>query len=197
MKYPGRIIKAGEQDANIVKSVKKQLNKVLVIDNDPSARLNPDDPNFGPKMTQLVKYFQARHVDAEGRPLRQDGEIGSLTWAALFGYETVSASDKATSELLAQVLVAASKEEAQHVREVPVNSNRGPEVQQYQKRAGASPGDPWCCAFVYWCFDEAANAMGCANPMVKTPGCLDHWQKAPARGAKRILSSAGIVFLAA
>lgn len=129
MKYPGRIIKAGEQDAKIVKIVKKQLNKALVIDSDPSARLNPDDPNFGPKMTQLVKYFQARHVDAEGRPLRQDGEIGSLTWAALFGYETVSASDKATSELLGQVLVTASKEEAKHVREVPVNSNRGPVVQ--------------------------------------------------------------------
>lgn len=190
MQYPGRIIKAGEKDASIVKIVKQRLNEALVIDNDPSARLNPNDPDFGPKMKQLVKNFQARHVDAEGRPLRQDGEIGSLTWAALFGYETVSASDRATDEFLAQVLVVAAKEEAKHVREVPVNSNRGPEVKQYLQRSGAFPGDPWCCAFVYWCFDEAAISIGRANPMVKTPGCMDHWNRAPSRGAKRILSSA-------
>jgi hypothetical protein len=30
-------------------------------------------------MKQAVKLFQARNVDAEGRPLKQDGEIGALT----------------------------------------------------------------------------------------------------------------------
>jgi len=190
MHYPGRIIKVGEQNANIVREVKKRLNMVLGVDSDPDARLNPDDPNFGPKMKQLVRHFQSRHVDAEGRPLRQDGEIGSLTWAALFGDETVPASDTATDPLLAQVLAFAAAEEARHVREVPVNSNRGPEVEQYQHRAGASPGDPWCCAFVYWCFDEAVQGLGRVNPMVKTAGCLDHWNRAKSRGATRIPSYA-------
>jgi hypothetical protein len=141
-------------------------------------------------MKQFVKHFQARNVDAEGRPLRQDGEIGSLTWAALFGDESVPAKDTATDDLLAQVLMVASGEEAKHVREIPVNSNRGPQVEQYQRRAGSSPGNAWCCSFVYWCFDEAAQARGCANPMVRTAGCLDHWNKAPSRRAKRIPASA-------
>ncbi|HEX2768642.1 MAG TPA: CHAP domain-containing protein [Geobacteraceae bacterium] len=190
MQYPGRIIKAGEQDTNVVRVLKQRLNEVLGIENDPAARLDQNDPNFGPKMKQVVKLFQARNVDAEGRPLRQDGEIGSITWAALFGNDSVPASDTATDEFLARVLSVAAQEEAKHVREVPINSNRGPVVEQYQHRAGASPGNAWCCAFVYWCFDETANIMGRTNPMVKTAGCLDHWNKAPSRGARRILSSA-------
>jgi CHAP domain-containing protein len=189
MQYPGRAIKAGEHDANIVRELKQRLNKVLGIENVPAARLDPDDPNFGPRMKQTVKLFQARHVDGEGRPLRQDGEIGSLTWAALFGDDSVPVSDAAADGLLAQVLSVAVGEEAKLVREVPVNSNRGPEVEQYLARAGVSPGNAWCCAFVYWCFDEAAQALGCENPMVRTAGCLDHWNRAPSRGAKRVLAS--------
>ncbi len=190
MQYPGRIIKSGEPDARIVKALKQQLNKTLGTTQDPEIRLDPADPNFGPKMKQLVKLFQARHVDATGRTLRQDGEVGSLTWVALFGNISVTTSDTATDAFLAQVLAVAAREEAKHVREVPVNSNRGPEVEQYQQRAGASPGDPWCCAFAYWCCDEAAHVTGRTNPMVRTAGCLDHWNRAPSRGAKRILSSA-------
>jgi hypothetical protein len=70
--------------------------------------------------------------------------------------------------------------------EVPRNSNRGPEVDAYLLRVGVSPGLAWCCAFTYWCFDEAALAAGRPNPMVKTAGCLAHWKQAPARGARRL-----------
>jgi len=46
---------------------------------------------------------------------------------------------------------------------------------------------PWCCAFVYYCFDKASKKLGRPkNPMVRTAGCLDHWNKAPSRGAARI-----------
>lgn len=188
MKYPGRVIKVGEKDAVIVRALKQRLNQALCLEVT-SQRLDPGEPEFGPKTKRTVQLFQARHVDAEGRPLRQDGEVGALTWAALFGDETVAVSDEAGSPFLAQVLTIAAGEEAMHVREKPVNSNRGPEVEQYQKRAGASAGDPWCCAFVYWCFDEAAQALGRANPMVKTAGCLDHWNRAKAKGARRIMAS--------
>ena len=187
MQYPGRIIKMGEQDASIVKALKQQLNESLGIDPDHTLRLDPNDANFGPKMKQAIKLFQARNVDAEGRPLKQDGEVGSITWAALFGSDTVPRSDAASDGFLARVLEIAAGEEAKLVREVPKNSTRGPQVEAYLRRAGVSPGLAWCCAFVYWCFDEAANTMGRANPMVKTAGCLDHWRRAPAQGAKRIL----------
>jgi hypothetical protein len=188
MRYPGRIIKAGEQDAVIVKELKCRLNKVM--GSDPALKLDPTDANFGSKMKQVVKLFQTRNMDAAGRPLKQDGEVGSLTWAALFGDDTVPGSGTAVSGLLGKVLQVAAGEEANHVREVPRNSNRGPQVDAYLTRAGVSPGLSWCCAFVYWCFDEAAQALGRNNPMVKTAGCLDHWNRARSAGAQRILASA-------
>jgi hypothetical protein len=138
-------------------------------------------------MKRVVKLFQARHVDPAGRPLRQDGEIGSLTWGALFGLGTIASDNVAGSDLLLQVLAVAAGEEAKEVREIPMNSNRGPDVEKYLARAGTPPGLPWCCAFVYYCFDEASKKLGRpANPMVRTAGCLDHWNKAPAKGAARI-----------
>jgi hypothetical protein len=185
MKYPGRIVKAGEADAAIVKAIKSQLNKVL--GNDPDLRLDPANPNFGPKMTQVVKLFQARNADAEGRPLKQDGEIGSLTWAALFGESKVPQPEPPKAGLLAEVLRVAAAEEVKKVREVPRNSNAGPAVSGYLKRTGLGPGHAWCCAFVYWCFDEAAKKLGRANPMFKTAGCLSHWNNCEKKGARRIL----------
>jgi hypothetical protein len=192
MQYPGRIIKVGEQDASIVKALKRRLNEALGIERDPALRLDPNEPNFGSKMKQTVKLFQARNVDADGRPLRQDGEVGSLTWAALFGSDTVPIHDAASDQFLARVLQIAAGEEAKQVREVPQNSNRGPQVEAYLRRAGVSPGNAWCCAFVYWCCDEAAKAMGRSNPMVKTAGCLDHWRRAPSQRAQRILKQQAV-----
>src|SRR5262245_15462213 len=123
MQYPGRIIKVGEQDASIVKALKTRLNEALGIERDPALRLDPSDPNFDSKMKQTDKLFQARNVDADGRPLRQDGEVGALTWAALFGSDTVPISDAASNQFLAHVLQIAAGEEAKQVREVPKNSN--------------------------------------------------------------------------
>jgi hypothetical protein len=75
------------------------------------------------------------------------------------------------------------------VREEQKNSNCGPEVNAYLERCGVRPGLFWCCAFVYYCFDEAARALGRVNTMVKTAGCLDHWNRATAHHAKRIPAS--------
>jgi hypothetical protein len=189
MNYPGRTIKIGETDLNVVKALKQRLNEALSLENDPSARLDPNEPNFGPKMKQTIKFFQARHVDAAGRSLRQDGEVGSLNWAALFGEDSITSTETAGNPFLTKVVAVAAGEEAKNVREIPKNSNRGPQVEEYLHRAGAEAGNPWCCSFVYWCFDEAAASTGCTNPMVKTAGCLDHWQRAKTAGATRIPAS--------
>lgn len=185
MKYPGRIIKLGEQDPTIVAAVKRRLNKALGFKKGSESRLDEKNPSFGPKTVQTVKLFQIRNLDREGRPLKQDGELGSITWAALFGEKSVAKSEMTRDRLLSRVLRVASGEEAKEVREQPRNSNKGPEVNEYLKRTGLGPGNLWCCAFVYWCFDEAANGLGAQNPMVKTAGCLDHWNKAAAKGARR------------
>jgi hypothetical protein len=70
--------------------------------------------------------------------------------------------------------------------EQPPGSNRGPEVNKYLDSVGKEPGLFWCAAYVYFCFNEAASKLGRANPVVKTAGCLDHWNRTK---AKKILSA--------
>lgn len=190
MRYPGHIVKVGEVDPDIVRAIKRRLNATL--GSDTSLRLDPDNPNFGPRMKQVVKLYQSRNVDASGHPLKPDGQVGSLTWSALFGEGTVPNRDSAQSFFLELVLAVAAGEEAKRVREIPRNSNRGPQVEVYLARTGLGGGFAWCCAFVYWCFDEAAKNAGLANPMVKTAGCIDHWNRAPSRGARRIRKSEAV-----
>jgi hypothetical protein len=186
MRYPGRLIKVGESDPRIVKALKRALNRALARET--ALLLDEGNPNFGPRMKQVIKLFQARHVDADGRPLKQDGEVGSITWGVLFGPGSVPRPSKPTDPFLARVLGLAAGEEAKAVREKPLNSNRGPQVNAYLARIGLNPGYAWCCAFVYWCFDEAALAVRRSNPMVRTGGCLRHWNAAPPAGARRILA---------
>ena len=184
--YPGRLIRLGESDPRIVRALKTALNRALALARAPELRLDPANPNFGPTTERAVRLFQARHVDAQGRPLKVDGEVGSITWAALFGPATVPSTTSCADPLLARVLAVAAGEEAKGVREQPRNSNRGPEVDAYLKRAGVPTGLAWCCAFVYWCFDEAARELGRSNPMTRTAGCLDHWNRSPRQGAARL-----------
>ncbi|MFY7864587.1 CHAP domain-containing protein [Roseateles sp.] len=190
MLFPGHTIKAGESDASIVKALKAQLNRVLSLANEPSLRLDESEGTFGAKMRQVVKLFQARHVDPEGRPLKQDGEVGAITWSVLFGQQSVPQAATAIDPLLAEVIKVARFELDRPVREQPTNSNRGPDVEKYLASVGLGGGFSWCCAFTYWCFQQASTQLGRRNPMVKTGGCLKHWQDAPARGAKLIAAGA-------
>ncbi len=190
MRYPGRLIKQGEQDASVVRALKDQLNKALALQG--KARLDVNDSNFGPKVKQAVQLFQARHVDPEGRPLKPDGVVGAITWGALFGADSVPAADEASDAFLGAVLAVALAEEARKVREVPPKSNRGPAVEAYLDSVDLRGGNAWCCAFTYWCFEQAARQQGRANPMVRTAGCLDHWNGAPDKGARRIVKDDAI-----
>lgn len=186
MRYPGRVIKMGEQDTRTVRALKTQLNKVLALAGDQRIVLDADNPVFGAKVKSAVQLFQARHVDPQGRPLKPDGEVGAITWQALFGEASVSSTDTTGDALLGQALAVALAEEAKQVREVPPNSNRGKEVGSYLASVGLGQGNPWCCAFTYWCFEQAAQQANRPNPMVRTGGCLAHWNGAAATGAKRI-----------
>lgn len=186
MQYPGRVIKMGEQDARIVKALKTQLNQVLALAGDQRIVLDADNPVFGAKVKSAVQLFQARHVDLLGHPLKPDGEVGAITWQVLFGQGSVPAADTAASDFLQAVLATARAEDARKIREVPPNSNRGPDVAAYLASVGLAPGNPWCCAFTYWCFDQAAQQGQRNNPMLRTGGCLAHWNGAVAQGARRI-----------
>jgi peptidoglycan hydrolase-like protein with peptidoglycan-binding domain len=170
MNYPGRVIKKGEKNADVVMAIQRQLNL---------KGLGPleVDGEFGPLTESAVKEFQSQHVDAYGVPLVFDGLVGSVTWSVLFGSDTTeSGTEKLRSALLEKAVSMAESQLG--ILEEPPGSNRGVMVEQFQSRAGISPGDPWCAAFVYWCFAEAAGAAGLSNPLPRTGSCMYHWDHA-------------------
>ena len=65
------------------------------------------------------------------------------------------------------------------VQEVPKGSNAGPEVEIYLKSVGLGKGYAWCMAFVYWVTNESAKKLGIVNPLLKTAGVLNQWNKRP------------------
>lgn len=63
------------------------------------------------------------------------------------------------------------------VHEDAAHTNHGPQVEKYLASVDLPPGNSWCMAFVYWNFEQAAEAMGRQNPLLKTGGVLLQWQK--------------------
>ncbi|THU36908.1 CHAP domain-containing protein [Niastella caeni] len=57
------------------------------------------------------------------------------------------------------------------------SSNSGVEVDQYLKSVGLNPGYPWCMAFVYWCYQQAAKSTGVSNFLIRTGGVLHQWNE--------------------
>lgn len=183
--YPGRLIKRGEKNADIVRSVQRRLNET-------GCGLVEEDGDFGKKTEDAVKLFQTRFSDQDGEPLKVDGQVGSLTWTMLFGSQTVPVVIAPEAHtLLAKALEIAVAQIG--VREKPLGSNRGPQVDKYLKSVGLNPASgsfAWCAAFLYWCYDQAATALGRGNPVVKTGGVLAHWAQAGTKGIPRITTTA-------
>lgn len=168
MNYPNRIIKEGEKDATIVNAIQKKLGELGYGKFEGTGL-------FGPKTTSAIKQFQSQHRDKQGVPLTPDGKIGAITWELLFGSKSVPVVDKAEKGISSEALKVARTQIG--VMESPPNSNRGPEVNQYLASVHCPPGNFWCAAFVYWCFNEASKKLKVSNPACKTAGCLFHWNK--------------------
>jgi hypothetical protein len=180
MQYPGRIIQKDEADINIVKAIQKRLNECNC---GPLQEIGI----FGPKTVQAVKLFQSLNKDSNNLPLVADGKIGSLTWEALFGAGTVPLDAEPPNLLLKKVMEKAYSQIG--VKENPLGSNGGPEVDRYLASVGLGTGFYWCMAFVYWCFQEGAKELRQANPAVKTGGVLKQWNQSTGR---KILSPQAI-----
>ena len=166
MTYPGRIIRSGETDQTIVKALAARLTAL-------GYKISSPAGVFDTGFKHTVKLFQAQHVDLQGMPLLSDGEIGPLSWGAIFGAApVVSAAHRLAQEALR---IAGTQV---GVREDPLGSNKGPMVNQYLASTGTPPGFFWCMAFVHWCFQQAATSLGVPNTFPRTAGCLVAWQKA-------------------
>ncbi|MBL7887243.1 MAG: CHAP domain-containing protein [Flavobacterium sp.] len=168
MKYPGRNIKKGETDKTIIKAVQTQLNKKGYGPLDVSVGV------FGPKTVSAVKLFQTQNTDQNGNLLSPDGVIGAITWAVLFGENTVPQNTTVKKKLHERAIEIASSQIG--VREKG-SANCGPEVEKYLASIGLGKGYSWCMAFVFWCFNEAAKELGQPNPLVKTGGVLKGWNE--------------------
>lgn len=90
-----------------------------------------------------------------------------------------------------EVLNVAEKEV--WVRET--GQNRGSRVEEYLRSVGLSPGNPWCCAMVYWCIDQVARQHKAVNPLPRTGYCpyLQSW--ADGAGHLREEPEPGDIFL--
>lgn len=179
LQFPGRIIKKDDDDKAIVLAIQHRLNQVGCGPID-------EDGEFGGQTFSAVKLFQSRFTDANGLPLDVDGEVGHLTWAALFEADSVPINKEPLSSLLAATLGFAATQIG--VREDPLGSNRGPQVDKYVASVDLNPAGhfAWCVAFMFFCFEEASKQIGRSNPMIKTAGVLDHWNKAGIKGIPRI-----------
>ena len=175
MNYPERVIRKGETNKPIVKAIQTKLNEngcgPLVVDGD-----------FGNKTFSAVKLFQSTRKDKNGNLLIADGKIGAITWETLFGTQSVINTDTTSSAFLTSLIQMATKEIG--VREVPAGSNKGPRVKQYLNSVSLNEGYFWCAAFVFFCAEQAAKSLGKTNPVYKTAGCLDHWNKTTATKVK-------------
>lgn len=60
-------------------------------------------------------------------------------------------------------------------QEHPKGSNWGHPVQDYLHSVGLNFPASWCMAFLYWCFDHAAEQLSITNPLTKTAGVLAAW----------------------
>ncbi len=66
---------------------------------------------------------------------------------------------------------------------VETGKNSGTFVNKVQRSVGISDGQPWCMAFIYYIFEEFSKKMGITNPVIKTGGVMDQWNKT---GGKKI-----------
>lgn len=168
MNYPGRIIKLNERDPAVVRAIAERLRqRGYDVVSPPGV--------FDSSLKSVIKLFQTQNRDLVNRPLSVDGEMGPMSWGALFG-TPVAGPTGAGSKLAEHALQVAIREIG--TMEVPAGSNRGPRVDQYLQSTGTALGSFWCMAFVYFCFMTASKDLAVPNGFPRTAGCIDAWNKA-------------------
>jgi len=181
--FPGHLLKR-DSHGPAVREVQVRLRDLGI---DPRGI----DGDFGDDTETAVRLFQARSVDESGNPLEIDGVVGEQTWAALFGIPSTPArpASPAGGTLIAEVLDIAADQIG--VREQPLGSNRGPEVDQYLDSVTPGlHGQPWCMAFIYFCFAQAAASLNVRNPAPRTAGVKRSFQLAGSTPGATVVTAA-------
>lgn len=176
-------LKLGSKNES-VKELKRLLNANL------GSTLDVNNNNFGAFTQEVVKQFQRKYG------LIQDGEVGKLTWSVLQKpIDTSPTNTCSPSETPGLLTLVMSTLLTQVGVKEKTGKNDGAEVEKYLKSVGLGKGYAWCQAFLYYGFSVASEVLGIKNPMPKTAGVLDNWNKSKAfqvkKGAK---PKAGDVF---
>ncbi|MET3353737.1 peptidoglycan-binding protein [Xanthobacter autotrophicus] len=179
-RFPGKYLMENTGDKVSVTRLQKRLADMGASPGAPTG-------TFDTPTKYAVQLFQARSVDLDGAPLEIDGIVGPMTWGALFGPLSIEsewvkprvAIKKAERTLASAVLDVASDQIG--VREIPPNSNCGREVEAFLGSVGLGRGNPWCMAFVYWCFAQAAQDLGVANRVPRSGHVRTAWKETSAR----------------
>ncbi len=170
--YPGYYLERGIENDNNVEIVQRRLRDLNI-------EPGPIDGDFGELTEHGVRLFQARSADETGAPLEIDGIVGPKTWAAMFTPGTTSVPDTPpppAASLAAALLDIAGEQVG--VREQPLGSNRGPEVDAYIRAVGLDPSQdsyPWCMCFVYWCHKQATEQLNAPNRVPKSGSVHGAW----------------------
>lgn len=176
-RFPGKYLLPGSREKAAIRKVQERLAQMGASPGAPSGAF--DTPTHF-----ALQLFQSRSVDLEGVPLEIDGIVGPKTWGALFGPLSIDSEwvkptirvRKREQDLASAVIEIAQSQI--DVREVPPGSNRGPQVEGFLRSVKLTGGHPWCMAFVYWCFAEAAAALKVPNRVPVTGHVRDAWRQA-------------------
>ena len=171
----GLILKEGSK-GNEVQQLAAQLRSLGYWDGE---LLN----EFTPKLTSVVRWFQATNLDTDGKVLVSDGWVGEKTaWALLH-----SSAETMRQNLFASIprrlsaqrenfIQAVLRDHARGTREMPEGANSGDGVDRFL--AGKGP-IPWCMAAVsqWW-----RDAQGHYPFSVRHTGVLNFWDVAKKSG---------------
>jgi hypothetical protein len=131
--YPGHVLRRGSTGPAVRDPVQ--------------GRGSTSTASSGCKTEHAVRRFQACHKP----PLQADGEVGPITWAALFGQPIPAPAPKSLAEK-----AFANAVNLIGVMEVGGN-NTGPMVSRIIKANGGVGPEPWCGDFVAYCYRLAGS----------------------------------------
>ncbi|MXP65345.1 CHAP domain-containing protein [Roseomonas sp. M0104] len=193
--FPGTTLRRNSPQTDAVRAVQAALN---------ARGCGPvqADGIFGPATESAVRTFQSRFFDLRGAPLLIDGQVGPVTWAALFGASSLPPMAEGGALARAALTVA---EKQLGVSEEPPGSNAGKAVEAFLASVGLGSGHAWCASFVYWCVEQAAEQTGQRNCLPRTGGVLEMWRRSRRAGlpcvtaaearAQPVLVSSGMIFV--
>ncbi len=157
---PPRDLKEGMNHADDVKAMQRGLYDALKHYG--LAGTNDRNGNYGDKTVADVAKLQ-RAVDW---PSGQGGTAVSKSLAKQHVIPYMSEADatlwkggSSSTQTIGEKALAKAIAEL-GVKDSPPNSNRGPRVDQYLAAVGlGGQAQPWCAAFVTWCYREAGRTL--------------------------------------